>query len=279
MNAQPGAHALPFLPRARSHWLAVVGGKGGVGKTHVAASLAHAWAAAGERVLLVDADLGLGNVEILLGLRPRFDLADAITGRVSLSDVVVQAPNGVHVLPAGSGSLDLATFTLPERARLTASLTALGHLYDRVVLDVGAGIGPVVLFFQGLAHETLVVTHAEPTALTDAYAFVKVAYRANATRRFRLLVNQARDGEDATRAHRVIEELAQRFLGVAVDDAGAIPYDAQVGRAVRLQKVVVESNPTCPASHALERLARTLLSHDSAGSATTAHRHVPGKAR
>lgn len=279
MHSPSSSRMLPFTPSARTHWLAVVGGKGGVGKTHVAASIAHAWSAAGERVLLVDADLGLGNVEILLGLKPRFDLADALSGRVSLADVIVEAPSGVHVLPAGSGSLDLTSFTLPERARLAASLTVLGHTYDRVILDVGAGIGPVVLFFQGLAHETLVVTHAEPTALTDAYAFVKVAHRANGTRRFQLLVNQARDVDEALRAHRVLEDLARRFLAVAVDDAGAIPYDSQVGRAVRLQKVVVDANPSCPASHALGRLARTLLSHERAGSATTAHHHVPGKAR
>jgi flagellar biosynthesis protein FlhG len=264
------------MPHGRATWLAVVGGKGGVGKTHVAASLAYSWSTSGDRVLLVDADLGMGNVEILLGLRPRFDIGDAMAGRCSLEDVVIEGPGGVHVLPASSGSHELSTLATAERLRLVAALTHLGHGYQHVILDVGAGIGPLVLFFQGLAARTLLVTSPEPTALTDAYAFVKVAHRINGTARFQLLVNQSRDANEAVQAKRVLEDLARRFLGVAIDDFGAIPFDVAVGQAVRMQHVVVDAKPEAPAAHALERLARALLSH---GAGAHAPHRMPGKAR
>lgn len=267
---------VPLMPHGRSHWIAVVGGKGGCGKTHVAASLAYSWSTAGDRVLLVDADLGMGNVEILLGLRPRYDIGDAMEGRCSLEDVVVEGPGGVHVLPAASGSHELSTLATPERLRLVAALTHLGHSYNHVILDVGAGIGPLVLFFQGLAARTLLVTTPEPTALTDAYAFVKVAHRMNGTNRFLVLVNQARDAEEAVQARRVLEDLALRFLHVKVDDAGAVPFDVAIPQSVRLQRVVVDAKPASAASQALERLARTLLPQSAV---VRALERMPGKAR
>lgn len=276
MTFLPPHPVVPLMSHARSHWIAVVGGKGGCGKTHVAASLAYSWSTAGDRVLLVDADLGMGNVEILLGLRPRFDIGDAMEGRCSLEDVVVEGPGGVHVLPAASGSHELSTLATPERLRLVAALTHLGHAYQHVILDVGAGIGPLVLFFQGLAARTLLVTTPEPTALTDAYAFVKVAHRINGTNRFQLLVNQARNATEAVQARKVLEDLALRFLAVQIGDAGAIPFDNAVGQAVRSQHVVVDASPTAPASHALERLARTLLPQ---AAVARAPERMPGKAR
>ncbi len=257
--SRSGNGVVPLSPPEREHWLAVASGKGGTGKTHVAASLASTWSQQGDRVLLVDSDLGLGNVEMLLGLRPKFDLGDVLSGAASVDDAMVAGPAGVQVLVARSGCPELVQLGPADRARLAAALTRAGRDFDHVIVDIGAGIGAQALFFQGLAARTLLVTSSEPPALTDAYAFIKVANRVNGTPHYAVAVNQVRGAGEGAHASRILGDLAQRFLGVGVSLAGEIPYDAAVTRAVRAQRTVVDSEPGAVSARALTRLARALL--------------------
>jgi flagellar biosynthesis protein FlhG len=215
--------------------LAITSGKGGVGKTNVTVNLAVHLARKGRKVLVLDGDMGLGNVDVMVGLMPTRSLADVFAGTHCLDEVVARGPAGIGIVPAGSGVHGLTHLGEEGQLRLLAEVSALSAPPDYLILDTGAGIGPNVRFLAGCAQEILVVTTPEPTAITDAYALMKVMATQCGERRFRLLVNLARDGGEAKDVYRRLALAADRFLGVAVDLAGYIPLDAGVGRAVREQ--------------------------------------------
>jgi flagellar biosynthesis protein FlhG len=250
---------LPGLPRRLPgpvQVIAVSGGKGGVGKTSVAVNLATALGHAGREVLLLDGDLGLANVDVLLGLAPRYTLAHVLSGERSLSEVIVRAPCGVQVAPAASGVARLANLSPAEHAGLLQSFSSLGQRLDALVIDTAAGIADGVLRFAQASQHLLIVVRDEPTSLTDAYALIKVLSREHGVRRFRVLANMTRDARQGASVFARLERVASRYLDVVLDYAGEVPDDPCMARAVRLQRPVLEAFPDSPASRAFRNLAR-----------------------
>ncbi len=234
--------------------IAVTSGKGGVGKTNVVANLALTLAKAGKRVLVMDADLGLGNIDVLLGLVPQFTLEHVLRGDKRLSDIVLAGPGGVGILPASSGVPQLTSLTPEQQVILQDELDGLVDSLDVLLIDTGAGISANVTFFAAAAQEIIVVLSPEPTSLTDAYALMKVLSIQHRERRFRVLVNLARSARAAAETFAKLQAATERFLNVAVEYLGFIPADDYVPMAVSRQQAVVQLHPHAPASQAFKRL-------------------------
>ena len=247
----------PCEPRTRV--IAVSSGKGGVGKTNVAANVAVALARSGKRVLVLDADIGLGNLDVLLGLVPRYTIEDVLSGVRTLEEIAVEGPAGIYVLPASSGVPHLTALTDSQQIIIQEQLEQLAAGMDVLLIDTGAGISSNVTFFAASAHETVVVATPEPTSLTDAYALIKVLARQYRERHFKVLVNQAKSRREAAEVFRKLDRAIDQFLHVAVEYVGYIPHDDYVPMAVIRQKAVVEAFPDSPASQAFVKLADQMM--------------------
>ena len=239
--------------------ISVLSGKGGVGKTSVASNLAVRAAKAGKRVLLIDADLGLANVEILYGLKPKHHLGHVLERGLPVTDAIVQGPEGVQVLAGGAGLMELSTMSEGQKVSLVHSLETLQDNLDLVLIDAGAGIGDTVKFFAGVAQESLLVITPEPTSLTDAYAAVKVLSKEAGVKLFHVLVNQAGSETEAKEICHRLSEVVGRFLDTRMRYLGWVPRDHNLHRAVMLQKPLVSVFPHSPASRALATVADALF--------------------
>jgi flagellar biosynthesis protein FlhG len=239
--------------------IAVASGKGGVGKTNVTANLAVMLARRGLRVWVLDADLGLANLDVVYGVRPTHTLESVLRGERRLADVVHEGPAGVRLLPAASGVAELTALTPSQQLRVLDEIDALEGELDVLLIDVAAGISTNVLYFAAAAAETLVVTTPEPTAIADAYALVKVLATRWERRTFSVLVNMAVNAADAEAAFERLAGVARQFLGVRLESVGWIPSDEAVPRAVRAQTPVVLAAPRSPAARALGATADRLV--------------------
>jgi flagellar biosynthesis protein FlhG len=252
----------PRAPRRRASVIAITSGKGGVGKSNVAVNLAIKLSAAGKRVVLLDADLGLANADVLCGIDLPCNLSHVIARRKELSEVMVKAPGGFRLIGGASGLARMADLTDYDRQRIVDAMGELEETTDIILIDTGAGISPNVLSFTRAADHVLVLTTPEPTAITDAYAVIKVISRATpeeaADRRVSLLVNQVRSPGEARVVHERIAKVARQFLGVSVLDAGYLFADEQVHAAVRKRTPFVLTAPKCPAAHGVTQLAMRL---------------------
>jgi flagellar biosynthesis protein FlhG len=243
---------------SRLRVIAVTSGKGGVGKTNVSANIAVLAARAGKRVLIIDADLGLANVEIIFGVKPKHHIGDLLEGRAGLDDVLIEAAHGIRILPAGSGVQSLSVLTDEQKMRLVAALDPVEDRFDLVIVDTGAGIGDNVLFFVGAAQEALLVVSPEPTSLVDAYAVVKVLSQRG-VRNFHVVVNPVVDELPAREIFYKLTGVTGRFLDANVRHLGFIPRDENLHRAIMAQKPLVDLFPHSPASRALGIIADKLL--------------------
>jgi len=257
-------------PRLKNHAtrvLSVASGKGGVGKTNVTVNLAIRLAQGGRKVLVFDADLGLANVDLLLGLRPTSSLRDVVEGRCGLSETLMRGPCGIEVVPGGCGLGELANLSAFGRGRLLRQLAEIEGAYDVVLIDASAGIGDQVVEFLRATGEVLLVTTPEPTAIADAYALVKVTIAQAPEVSFRLVVNNARDLDDGLVAAARLKNVVQRFLKVSLPVWGILPHSPEVPLAVRQQVPVVVSYPDSDFSVALDSLSRRVVGQAGGASA------------
>jgi flagellar biosynthesis protein FlhG len=236
--------------------IAVTGGKGGVGKTCVAVNLAAALAAAGKRVLLLDGDMGLANVDVLLGLTPRRTLEHVLAGQCTLDEVIVDAPQGFQVVPAASGVAHLAELSTAEHLGLVQAFSTLTRGLDVLIVDTAAGIADGVRQFCQAAQNVLVVLRDEPASLTDAYALIKVLRREHDLHRFRVLANLTHAPGEGQTLFRKLERVTSRFLDVVLEYAGEVPDDPYVRHAIREQRTVLEAYPSSAAGRAFRKLAQ-----------------------
>jgi len=251
-----GLRGASASPRCRT--LAVASGKGGVGKTSLAVNLALAWAQAGRRTCLLDGDLGLANVDVLLNLHPPYSLRDVVAGTRRLEDVMIEGPAGLRVIPSASGVEALADLDAEARSALLSELQGLDDMAEIAVVDTGAGISRTVLSLILATDEAVIVTTPEPTALTDAYALVKVLTQRRPGLPLYLAVNQVAHAAQAREVHGHMERIVRRFLRREIPLAGGVPRDGCVERAVREQRPFVLYFPYARASEAIQALARTL---------------------
>ena len=258
--------SLPVSPAPvrRARIMALTSGKGGVGKTFLSANLAAALAKRGQRVLVLDADLGLANLDVALNLYPKVTLHDVFTGKVPLEDAILPAPGGFSVLLAGSGLVESSRLTPEVRDQLQRIIETLAPRFDHILLDTGAGISDVVLYAVSLADDVLVIATPEPTSMTDAYATIKVLATQQQRRAIRVVVNQVgRIGEGKVIRHQlqlvvdkfVAPMLAEAGHAPALDLVGEIPLDPSVREAVQKRQLLLELLPGCAASQAVDALA------------------------
>lgn len=238
--------------------IAITSGKGGVGKTNVTANLAIALRKLGNEVLVLDADLGLSNIDVLLNLAPKYNIQHVINGGRSLKEVVVEGPQGIKILPASSGVQELTELDEMQRLKLLQEFDAFEGETDVLLIDTGAGISANVAFFCLASQEIVVVTSPEPIALTDAYALIKVLFTRYQEKTFKVLVNSARDADEAFEVFRKLSVAAERFLNISLDYLGFVPVDDSIQKAVRRQKAFVDVYPGCKASLSLGEIARKL---------------------
>lgn len=245
----------------RARIIAITSGKGGVGKTNVSVNLALAMGAKGRKVLLFDADMGLANVDVMLGLMPSFTLLNVLNGQKSVQEILLEGPEGIKIVASGSGGVqELADLSETQRTRFLDALLGMRHESDVILIDTGAGLHRNVLAFALSADEVLVVTTPEPTALMDAYGMIKILHREKKNPVIRVVVNMASSLGEADEAGKKLVILSKRFLNLDVDYRGFIPRDMGMVRAVKEQRPILLSSPMSPAALQLSRLADSFLS-------------------
>jgi flagellar biosynthesis protein FlhG len=239
--------------------LAVSSGKGGVGKTNFVANLAYALSKRGKKVLVVDADLGLNNIDILLGLTPEKHIGHVLSGESNVEDIILQGPADIHVLPAGDGLQELTQLQPEKKMVLMDELDRVSQGYDFLIFDTGAGISTNVTFFCSAAHETILIATTEPTSLTDVYALIKILHNKHAQKHFRVIINSVSSEREAQGVYRNLTAVTDRFLeGVSLEYMGHILQDPNVPKAVRQQKAFLELYPFSKFSGCINELAEKI---------------------
>ena len=254
------ARAIHQSAESTTRVIAITSGKGGVGKTNIVANLGFTLAGMGKKVLILDADWGLGNLDVLLGMAPKYNLSHVISGEKSLTDVIVNGPGDMQILPASSGIQELTSLTVDQKIRVLTQLDLLVDSVDVLLIDTAAGISTNVMDFNVTAQEILVVVSPEPTSLTDAYALMKVLSLKYAQKNCKLLVNQAGSVQEALDIFRQLEMVVKKFLAISIDYVGCVLYDDKVRQGVRRQKIVTETYPGAKASRCFAALAKRIAS-------------------
>jgi len=239
--------------------IAVTGGKGGVGKTQVAINLAATLAQRQQRVVLMDADMGLANIDVLLGLRGSRNLAHVLEGQCELQDILIPGPFGMSVIPASQGVKKMASLSSSELAGLIQRFQTLSCDMDHLIIDTAAGISEMVVGLVGASHEILVVVCNDPASLTDAYALIKVLHTLHGVHKFKIVINMTQSFEESREVFAKLTKVADQFLNVSLNWIGTIPQDSSVVKAMRKQKPVVELYPESKISEAFNKLATRIM--------------------
>jgi len=256
VGASPVKEKLGRYPvKNRVRVLAVTSGKGGVGKTNISANLAYLLSKMKKKVLVLDADAGLANIDVILGLAPKYNLYHVLSGEKSIGDVIVQGPGGFKILPSASGIQEMSDLSKGHKLTLIDEIKTLQEQVDFMLIDTGAGIAGNVMYFNMAAQEIIVVTSPEPTAITDAYALIKVLYQRHAKTHFRVLVNMVKNEEEAKEVYARLNQATNHFLNVSVEYLGYVVQDAHITDSVRQQKPFVSLFPHSPASKCMQTLA------------------------
>lgn len=262
----PAVVASPYASQTavrQARVIAVTSGKGGVGKTNFSTNLAILMAQSGQRVVVLDADLGLANLHVVLGVSPRYHLEHVMEGEISVREALHDAPGGIQIIGGGSGIAELANLEAARCEAFIASLSELDALADVIVIDTGAGLARNTLAFLNAVEEIVVVTTPEPTAITDAYATIKISSIENPNARLMLVVNMAQSETEGEAVANRLGLIARQFLSVELEHLGTIVLDPSVGKAVRIQQPFVLSQPTTEATQSVRRIASRLGYHRS----------------
>ena len=257
----PAAHQASSLlagvppSRRRCRAITVAGGKGGVGKSTVAVNLGMSLSMAGHDVMLLDADMGLANVDVLLGLAPSRHIGHLLDGQCTLVDLLLTAPHGLRVIPAGSGARRLAQLGSGEHAAIIRAFDELAQPPKYLLVDTAAGLSDSVAMFAAAADDVVLVVCDEPASITDAYALIKVFSRDFAVRRFRMVANMVRNEGEARQLHHKLSRVSDRFLDVVIDFSGWVPHDERLRQAIRQQSAVVDLWPSSRSAQAFKQLA------------------------
>lgn len=235
--------------------IAVTGGKGGVGKSNISINLSVSLANMGRRVALLDADLGLANIDVLLGLRPNRNLENVLSGECSLMDIMLTGPGGIRIIPASSGTQKMTMLGPMEHAGLIHAFSEISHQIDVLVIDTAAGISDSVVSFVRASQEVLVVVCDEPSSITDAYALIKLLNVEYGVNRFRVVANMTRSAQEGRNLYNKLNQVTDRFLDVTLQYVGSVPFDEAVRKAVQRQKAVVELSPRSKAAIAIKQIA------------------------
>ena len=243
--------------------ITVTSGKGGVGKSSVAVNLAIAFAKAGRRVVILDADFGLANVEVMLGVRPKNNLADLMFRNKSMKDIITEGPNGIGFISGGSGIQEMTNLTKEQLINLSSSLTELDEMSDIIIIDTGAGISDAVMEFVMASSEVLLVATPEPTSITDAYALLKTLNKKTAFvkehSKIQLIANRVSDAEEGYELYNKLQLVVEKFLDVSLSYLGSVPKDNNMVKSVMMQKPVIVSYPDSPAARAFENLSSKMM--------------------
>lgn len=238
--------------------IAVSSGKGGVGKTNVSVNLAISMAKQGKEVLILDADFGLANVDVLLGLHTEYDLSHVMKGERTLEEIIVDGPSGIKVVPASTGVSEMANMTQAEHIGLINAFSDLACSMDVMIIDTGAGISDSVINFCGASQEVIVVVHDEPASITDAYAFIKVMSKKHNISRFHILANMTQDAYEGRELFLKLSKATDRFLDVILSFVGGVPFDAKLRKSIQHQRAVVNEFPYSPSSLAFKRITKQI---------------------
>ncbi len=245
--------------KAKVKTLAVASGKGGVGKTNVVVNLAVAASKLGKKVIILDADLGLSNVDVLLQLAPRYNIQHVLSGEKSLADIMADGPHGIKILPASSGVQELTSLDEFQRLKIMEEFDAYTGNFDLLIIDTAAGISDNVAFFCVAAQETVIVTSPEPTALTDAYALIKVLFTRYQEREFSIMVNSVKSPEEAFEVFKRLVMVTGKFLNVSLNYLGYIPFDGSIRKAVRAQRPFIDMFPSSDAAMQVCGMAEKIM--------------------
>lgn len=235
--------------------IAVSGGKGGVGKTNVSLNTSIALAQQGKKVLVLDADLGLANVDVMLGLRVQRNLSHVLSGECELDDIIIEGPAGIKIIPATSGTQSMVDLTPSEHAGLIRAFSDMQTEFDVLIVDTAAGISDMVLSFTRAAQDVMLVVCDEPTSITDCYALMKLLSRDHGVYKFKVVANMVRSAKEGQQLFAKLSKVTDRFLDVGLDLVAVIPFDENIRKSVRKQKVIVEAFPESPAAIAFQSLA------------------------
>jgi flagellar biosynthesis protein FlhG len=238
--------------------ISITSGKGGVGKTNISANLAHALSKLGKKVLILDADMGLANIDVILGLTPKFNLSHVLAGDRSIAETIMEGPGGIRILPSASGVQEMADLTTEQKLALLDELNSLNEDLDYLLIDTAAGIAGNVMYFNMAAEEIIVIATREPTSLTDAYALIKVLYQRHGKKRFKLLVNMVKNQTEAKEVYARLSQATDHFLGLAIEYLGFVLHDEKMQEAVRRQQVLSELHPYSQANKCIVNIAEKL---------------------
>jgi len=242
-----------------TRFIAVTSGKGGVGKTNIVANLSASLSELGKKVVVLDADFGLANLDVLLGLTPRYHLGHVLYGDKDLGEIIVQGPEGIQIIPASSGLHQMSELTLLQRNRLVDSFRRLDMDIDYFIIDTAAGVSRNVVHFLISASEVFVVSAPEPTAIVDAYAIIKIILAEDSEKPIRVIVNSVKSADDAYEVYCQINSVVKRFLNREIDYLGYVERDNHVQRAVKSQMLVTHCFPNAPSSQCFRSLARQIV--------------------
>ncbi len=244
--------------RSAARVIAITSGKGGVGKTNIVANLGYAFSRLGKKVLILDADIGLGNLDVLLGMAPKYNLSHVIMGEKRLNEIIMTGPGDIQILPASSGIQELTRLSHDQKIKLLTEIDELIDSVDILFIDTAAGISSNVMDFSVTAHEIIVVVSPEPTSITDAYALMKVLSLKYSEKCCYLLTNQVVNAQEGREVFRQLNLVTNKFLDINVDHLGSVVFDEKITKCIKNQKIVCELYPETQASRCYSELAKRI---------------------